>query len=151
MERELAPLPAPMASIIGREDEIDAARHLVEDDQIRLVTLTGPGGVGKTRLALEVAVESAPHFDGNVSFIALAALTETSLLLSQIASDLGVSDSVDPIDGLRQLMRGAPRLLVLDNLEQLPGAGMELARLLRAAGGLSILATSRSPLVMYGE
>jgi predicted ATPase len=140
-----------MASIIGREYEIDAARHLVEDDQIRLVTLTGPGGVGKTRLALEVAAESAPHFDGNVSFIPLAALTETTLLLSQIASDLGVSDSVDPIEGMRQLMRGAPRLLVLDNLEQLPNAGLELARLLRAVGGLSILSTSRSPLVMYGE
>jgi predicted ATPase len=140
-----------MASIIGRENEIEAARRLVEDDQIRLVTLTGPAGVGKTRLALEVAAASASHFDGNVSFIPLAALTETSLLLSEIASVLGVSDSVDPIDGLRQLMRGTARLLVLDNLEQLPNAGLELARLLRSVGALSILATSRSPLVMYGE
>ncbi len=151
MERDLAPLPAPMASIIGRASEIELARGLIERDDIRLLSLTGPAGVGKTRLALEIAAVCAPHFDGNVSFVPLATLTDTSLLLGEIGSTLGVSDSVDPIAGVRQLLRGSTRLLVLDNLEQLPNAGLELARLLQAVAGLTILATSRSPLVMYGE
>ena len=151
MERDLAPLPAPMASIIGRASEIEIARGLIERDDIRLLSLTGPAGVGKTRLALEIAAVCAPHFDGNVSFVPLATLTDTSLLLGEIGSTLGVSDSVNPIAGVRQLLRGSTRLLVLDNLEQLPNAGLELARLLPAVAGLTILATSRSPLVMYGE
>jgi predicted ATPase len=151
MERDLAPLPAPMASIIGRASEIEIARGLIERSDIRLLSLTGPAGAGKTRLALEIAAVCAPHFDGNVSFVPLATLTDSSLLLGEIGSALGVADSVEPIAGMRQLLSGSTRLLVLDNLEQLPNAGLELARLLPAVAGLTILATSRSPLVMYGE
>ena len=151
MERDLAPLPAPMASIIGRSSEIEVARRLIEQDEVRLLSLTGPAGVGKTRLALEVAAVCAPRFAGNVSFIPLATLSDSRLLLGEIASALGVPDSVDPIAGVRQLVRSSRRLLVLDNLEQLPDAGLELARLLPVVGGLTILVTSRSPLLMYGE
>lgn len=151
MEQHLASLPAPMAPIIGREFELALARRLIERDRVRLVTLTGPAGVGKTRLALEIASECAPWFDGRVSFIALAALSETRLLLRAIASALSVTDSVDPVTGIRRQLRDSANLLVLDNLEQLPDAGIELVRLLHSARGLTILATSRAPLEVYGE
>lgn len=140
-----------MASIVGREREIEQLGDLLSRDGIRLVTLVGPAGVGKTRLALEVAARCRDEFGGRMAFVSLETRSETNALLGAIASALGVSDSVDPVVGLRQFFRDSDWLLVLDNLEQFQGAGAELAHLLKSAGNLRILATSRTLLGAYGE
>lgn len=151
VDRERAALPAPMTSIVGREREIDQLGNLVRRDGIRLVTLTGTAGAGKTRLATEVAARCRDEFGGRVAFVSLETLSETSALLGAIASALGVIDSVDPVAGLRHLFRESAWLLVLDNLEQLPDAGPELAGLLKSSANLSIMATSRTLIGVYGE
>lgn len=151
VEPEQASLPSPMTSIVGREREIDQLENLVSRDGIRLVTLVGPAGVGKTRLALEVAARCRDEFGGRVAFVALETLLDATALLGAIGSALGVTDSVDPVVGLRQYFRDSAWMLVLDNLEQLHGAGPELARLLKSAGNLRILATSRTVIGVYGE
>ena len=143
-------LPAELTSFIGREDEV--ARVLEALDQHRLVTLTGPGGTGKTRLAARLAREAAVSNPGGVFFVPLTDIREVELVLPTIGHVVGLPDpGRRPLERLAEHLAGRRALLVLDNLEQVIDAAPDLAELLARAPELSLLATSRSPLRIYGE
>jgi predicted ATPase/DNA-binding transcriptional LysR family regulator len=138
-------LPAPLTSLIGRDSEVAAVVAAVRAG--RLVTLTGAGGSGKTRLALAGATALVDEFEAGVFFVDLAALREPDLLPAAIAAALGLPDAEE----LEQRMREGQLLLVLDNLEQIADAGTAVAALLAGAPALRVLATSRVPLRIDGE
>lgn len=150
-------LPAPLTGLVGREADIDAASDLLLRSTARLVTLTGPGGTGKTRLAIEVARRLARDhpdaFADGIFFIDLSPIGDARLFLSALADALGVGDGgqSEPLVGLREFLRNRHMLLVLDNFEQIVDAAKELAELLQFAGGVSALVTSRTALRIYGE
>ncbi|HEU5422318.1 MAG TPA: NB-ARC domain-containing protein [Nitrolancea sp.] len=146
-------LPADLTSFVGREDEIVTVAELLCRDGLRLLTLTGPGGSGKTRLALRVARETLDVFPGGVFFVPLGAVAEPGLLLKSIAERVGLRDVLDSALPARLTgwLRGKRVLLLLDNLEQLLESGPAIAGLLRASPGLTVLATSRVPLHLSGE
>jgi predicted ATPase/class 3 adenylate cyclase len=148
-------LPAVATSIVGRERELRDARALLARDDVRLVTLTGAGGAGKTRLALAVAgdVDVAAAFPGGLYAAFLAGVPEPGLVLPAIAAAVGARD--EPGRPLRESVLGSlggdPVLLLLDNLEHLPAAAPVVADLLASAAQLRVLATSRVPLRIAGE
>ena len=145
-------LPVPPTPLVGREEAAAAVQALVRHDGVRLVTLTGPGGSGKSRLALEAAGRLRPGFADGVRFIDLAAVPSADLVPGTIAAGLGLSTSGARIDtDLVSYLRSKRVLLVLDNFEQVTGAAPLLARLLAAAPGLVLLVTSRSVLRLSGE
>ena len=151
-EREAAGLPAPLDGLIGREEDLARAAALVTAH--RLVTLTGPGGVGKTRLAIQVGRAVGADFPGGVHLVELSAVNEPELVDDAVVSGFGLH-----LDGDRPAHRivadrlgQRPALLVLDNCEHLVEASALLAqRLLTACPGLHVLATSREPLMVPGE
>ena len=145
-------LPAPPTPLVGRSREVAEICELLAAEEIRCVTVTGPGGAGKTRLALEVAAQPALDFPDGVVFVELAAVSEPALVLTAIAHAVGVEESAGSLEAAleRYLVRRAT-LLVLDNLEQVLGASPLVARLLAAAPRLKVLATSRIPLRIRGE
>jgi predicted ATPase/class 3 adenylate cyclase len=144
-------LPTQLTSFVGRERELAEAGRLLEDN--RLVTMTGPGGTGKTRLSLQVAANAADRYPDGVFFVPLETVREPSLVASRIASAIGLAESgARPADlVLREWLAGKQVLLVLDNFEQVVGAGPVIAELLRDAPGLSALITSRAALRVSGE
>jgi len=144
-------LPVQLTSFLGREHEIGAVCELL--GQHRLVTLTGPGGTGKTRLSLQVAARNADRFPDGVYWVPLSALSEVELVASTIAHALGLPDGGGraPEERILDSLRNKRLLLVLDNFEQLIGAAPLVSDLLTRASGLSVLATSREPLHVYGE
>lgn len=144
-------LPDPLTTFVGRRAEIDAVKQLLK--QRRLLTLTGPGGIGKTRLALQVAEEMSGLFRDGVTFVDLASVNEAALVTSTIAHVLGVAESLDtPLLALTQAaLRDKQLLLVLDNFEHLLEAAPLVAELLAAARDLTVLVTSRAVLSVYGE
>ena len=144
-------LPLALSTFVGREREIAEAKRLVEE--YRLLTLTGPGGSGKTRLALAVAEGLSGSFEGGVFFVALAALTEPALVAPTVAQALELTGGGDrrPEELLKGYLRERQALLLLDNCEQVLGAAPLVGELLSAAPGLKVLATSRAPLKLYGE
>ena len=125
-------LPIPRTLIIGREDEIEAARTFLLDDAVPLLTLTGPGGVGKTRLALAIAGQVAASFADGVAWVDLAPLAEAALVPAAVARTCGISlpASGSPEDGLIHGLRSRQALLLLDNCEHLlPAVGhLEIGR-----------------------
>ncbi|WP_020672253.1 LuxR C-terminal-related transcriptional regulator [Amycolatopsis nigrescens] len=144
--------PAERTSYVGRDTEIREARSLLEE--AALVTLTGPGGVGKTRLALRTAAAARASFGENVVFVGLAELHEPELLVSTVADRLGLGDrsAQPPIDLLVDQLRARRLLLVLDNCEHLVDACAAFADiLLRSCPELVVLATSRQSLGVMGE
>ena len=146
-------LPLAPSRLFGRAAEIQAVRALLEQDDVRLLTLSGPGGVGKTRLALAVAdALDRVSFDG-VYFIALESIDEPSLVLPVIARRLEVREHSDrPLAlTLGSYLRDRRLLLVLDNFEQLVVAGPQLVELLECAPCLKLLVTSRMPLRLRAE
>jgi predicted ATPase len=149
-------LPRPLTSFVGRQRILaEVTRRLRVDagaSPARLLTLTGPGGCGKTRLALEAAGQLTEHFRDGVWFISLAPVNDPALVLPTIGQTLGVRDP----SGLARLESVARRvgerqvLLVLDNFEQVLGAGAELVQLLAHCGQLRLLVTSRAALRVSG-
>jgi predicted ATPase/class 3 adenylate cyclase len=144
-------LPTQLTSFVGRERELREAGELLERN--RLVTLTGPGGTGKTRLSLQVAANAAERYPDGVFFVPLETVREPGLVSSRIASTIGLAETGarSPDEILREWLAGKQVLLVLDNFEQVLDAGSIIADLLRDAEGLSALITSRAPLRVYGE
>jgi predicted ATPase/DNA-binding CsgD family transcriptional regulator len=151
--RGLRPLPVPRTSFVGREREVAAVVDLLKQDDVRLVTLTGPGGAGKTRLAVRVAEVVAPRFADGVVFIALASLADAALVLPTVARTFGVREVGNrPLTRrLVDVLHGRNLLLVLDNFEHVIEAGTPVAELLSGCTGLSVLVTSRAPLRVSGE
>jgi predicted ATPase/class 3 adenylate cyclase len=144
-------LPAELTSFVGRERELEEVRRLL--DSGRLLTLTGPGGSGKTRLALRAASDVLHRFRDGVFFVDLASVTEPHLVPSVIASALGTGERgrMPVMETLQIELRDRTMLLVLDNFEQVIEASSDVAALLGAARRLAFLVTSRGPLRIRGE
>jgi predicted ATPase/class 3 adenylate cyclase len=144
-------LPVQLTSFIGRLKEKDELKQILSKE--RLLTLTGPGGSGKTRLALQVAAEMIEHFKDGVFFVALASITEPDLVASTIAQSLGVIESSGRsiLHSLTDHLQNKSLLLLLDNFEQVISAAPLVAELLAACSGLRILITSREGLRISGE
>jgi predicted ATPase len=148
-----APVPVPRSPLIDREQEVALVRDLLQREDVGLVTLTGPGGVGKTRLAIQVAADLASRFADGVAFVSLASLKDPELVELTVARALGVSDADGQSIGerLREYLRPRQLLLLLDNAEQLLSAAPLATRLLDAAPRLTLLVTSREPLRVRDE
>jgi predicted ATPase/DNA-binding SARP family transcriptional activator len=139
-------LPAPAGPLIGREADVDAAAALLADPGVRLITLTGPGGIGKTRLALELARREGSRFADGPRFVPLAAIDEPDRVLPEVARALGVPD-----EDVAAFVADRELLLVADNLEQVVDAGPHLGGLLAASPRSKLVTTSRAPLRIRGE
>ena len=142
-------LPAPRAALVGRSDELDTVAGLVR--RTRVVTLTGPGGVGKTSLSLAVAASVDAAFPGGVYFVALEEAREADAMWAAIATAIDAAGDGDPKESVSAALASSSTLLVLDNLEQLgPSAALVVSDLLDGTAA-SVLATSRGPLRLRGE
>jgi predicted ATPase/class 3 adenylate cyclase len=153
LDRLLTNLPAQASTFIGREREVAALRDLLRRSEVRLVTLTGPGGTGKTRLSLQAAAELLDDFRDGVWFVNLAPISDPELVIPAIAQVLDVRETGgQPLrDLLKHFLREKQLLLLLDNFEQVVDARLQVAELLAAAPGLHVLVTSRAVLRLSGE
>jgi predicted ATPase/class 3 adenylate cyclase len=145
-------LPTQLTSFVGRDDVVAQAKQLLE--RSRLLTLTGPGGIGKTRLSLQVAAETFDDFPDGVFFVALSAVRDQDVIASAIAQALGISLTGNrmPLEALMSHLQNKKALLVLDNFEQLlPEAAGFPSSLLKASPDLKIVVSSRAALRSYGE
>src|ERR1700738_1762427 len=149
-------LPVQRTGFVGREKEIAAAKELLLRQDVRLVTVTGPGGIGKTRLAVEGASGLVECFPGGAHFVLLSSLSDPGLIASAIVQTLGIRGTVSqsPLEILKENLQDSlrtPMLLLLDNFEHLIQAAPTVAELLVMGPNLKILVTSRAALHVYGE
>jgi predicted ATPase/DNA-binding CsgD family transcriptional regulator len=149
--RRSSPLPLPLTSLIGREREVAAACTLLAHPEVRFLTLTGTGGVGKTRLALAIASEVEGSFPDGTCFISLAPIQDAALVLPSLVQALGLQSSRAPLEILQTALREQQILLVLDNFEQVAAAAPLLIDLLATCSRLKLLVTSREVLHVRGE
>jgi predicted ATPase/serine/threonine protein kinase len=155
-ETRPANLPVQRTGFVGREKEVAAAKELLLRQDVRMLTVTGPGGIGKTRLALQVASGLVERFKGGTHFVPLSSLGDPGLIASVIVQTLGIREAggQSPLEILKQNLQDslcAPMLLVLDNFEHLIQAAPIVAELLAVGPNLKIMATSRAALHVYGE
>jgi predicted ATPase len=149
-------LPVQRTGFVGREKEVVAAKELLLRQDVRLVTVTGPGGIGKTRLAVEVAGGLIEMFPGGIHFVPLSPLSDPGLIASVIVQTLGIREAggQSPLEILKKNLQDswrAPMLFLLDNFEHLVQAAPIVAELLAMSPHLKILVTSRAALHVYGE
>jgi predicted ATPase len=149
-------IPVQRTRFLGREKEVAAAKELLLRQDVRLVTVTGPGGIGKTRLAVEVANGLVESFPGGIHFVPLSPLSDPGLIASVIVQTLGIRESggLSPLEILKKNLQESlrtPMLFLLDNFEHLVQAAPTVAELLAMGPNLKILVTSRAPLHLYGE
>ena len=149
-------LPVQRTGFVGREKEVAAAKELLLRQDVRLVTVTGPGGIGKTRLAVQVASGLVERFPGGTHFVSLSSLSDPGLIASVIVQTLGIREAggQSPLEILKENLQDslrAPMLLLLDNFEHLVQAAPTVAELLAMGPNLKILVTSRAALHVYGE
>jgi predicted ATPase len=146
-------LPVTSTTLVGRERDIAAVADLLAKPDVRLVTLTGPGGIGKTRLAIAVGERLDDRYPGGTVFVPLAAIAEPELVLPRVAAAAGltIEGARPPLDVLVEHFADVPTLLVLDNLEQVIGVAPDLDQLLARCSALEILATSRTVLRLRAE
>ena len=147
------PLPVDATSLVGREEAIDEVAALVEGPGVRLVTLTGLGGIGKTRLAVAVGERLGDRFGAGTAFVPLAAVTDPGLVLAGIARAVGaeLAGAGSPLEALAETFGDDRWLLILDNLEQVVSAAGDLDALLARCPGVVVLATSRTVLGLRAE
>ena len=153
VSRERSNLPAQLTQLIGREHEIAQIYVLLRQPEVRLVTLTGPGGIGKTRLGLQVAAEVSDAFVDGVYFVDLAPISDEALVPAAIAETLGVKEVSGQalLASLKFFLHTKQLLLMLDNFEQIASAAPVVTELLKAAPRLTVLVTSRIRLHLSGE
>jgi predicted ATPase len=146
------PVPRPLSSLVGRDQEVAAVGDLLAAGA-RLVTVVGPGGIGKTRVAIEAAHRVSSHGSTALSFVSLEGVDDPAAVLPQVAASigLGLDGGVPPVDALTAAFADRPVLLVIDNFEQAQPAAPDLARLLGQCPGITSLVTSRVPLKIRGE
>jgi predicted ATPase len=152
LDRRPNNLPTQVSEFLGRHAELRALRALI-DDKTRLLTLTGPGGTGKTRLALQAAAEQIDRFDDGLFFVSLAPERDPNGVFSAIARAIGLEGFGDapPLEALKTGLAGKRMLLLLDNFEQVTDAAPGLAELLAACAGVTAMVTSREALHVRGE
>ena len=149
-------LPVQRTGFVGRQKEVTAARELLLREDVRLVTVTGPGGIGKTRLAVQVASELVERFPGGIHFVPLSHVRDPDLIGAIIVQALGIREAggKSTLEVLKQNLQdslSAPTLILLDNFEHLAGAAPTVAEFLAMGANLKILVTSRAALHVYGE
>lgn len=145
-------LPVPLTPLIGRDLELEQLANILKQPAVRLLTITGPGGVGKTRLSLQLAANLQPFFKA-VYFVPLASLSNPDFLISAIAQELDIKESAEQplVERLKVQLNKQPTLLILDNFEQLVSAATWLSDLLAACAQLKIVVSSRATLQLSGE
>ncbi len=146
-------LPVPATPLVGRKRETASILDLLLNSDTRLVTLTGTGGVGKSRLALHVGAECRQEFPDGVFFVGLATLRDAGLVIPSIARTIGLPETpgLEQMDVLLDVLRGKEMLLILDNLEHLVEAASDIGRLVTESASVRFLLTSRATLRIYGE
>jgi predicted ATPase len=149
-------LPVQRTGFVGREKEAASASELLLREDVRVVTVTGPGGIGKTRLAIYVASGLSEHFPGGIHFVSLSSINDSGLIASAIAQALGIREAGGqfPLEILREALSDSSRsqmLLLLDNFEHLIEAAPTVAEILAMSPNLKFMVTSRAALHLYGE